>query len=584
MEQHQSRLLALPRELRDLIYREYVRSGTEDGYTYDFEAGKLRTADGLPIDLNLVYTCRLVAAEMEGLALRLQPITFSTLYSEDVRVRAGFWDLIINSAPVEDEGYCLREFASKMTPEMVQEVARRYHDTHFFAIVSRMHTRNFRLRHTGYPIPSDQTFGEVPSVYRRMARDVMQLGVNDPAIYEDLAVRPEIRRERCDPAVCVGLGEEPWVLWKIPTASELDALADQVSEVDEDVWKRETYQSRDKGWGKCRFSAAAAAIHFLSSNPRIRRHIHNIILHEDRESVARPECHAQGLITFCRENPHLRVERRVSLWKNLFLTCYPNWGGSHGSNHLWLAHHRASKHRIRLQADYVTRRVAEYIVEASVPEMPAAITLVLDGDPLPELASHIFRDAVQRDAAWQTALDRTFSAARGAHPDDVFYKRAMACFFFVGFPEVLRAMCLQHQHQRQRARKAPAGRGPRDGDVSPPPPPCHVRCNFDPGEPWDDTRVAAETEETIRRRDAGVEKWWDEQEEEEFYEDPNVEIPQWWEGLLGAEKWEVLWGREDVSYQTTPPLPEYHLLYDETVLPGPLPWEPEPHFAGLYLN
>ena len=37
-------LLAMPRELRDEIYVHYLV--TDDGYTYEFETGKLRTADG----------------------------------------------------------------------------------------------------------------------------------------------------------------------------------------------------------------------------------------------------------------------------------------------------------------------------------------------------------------------------------------------------------------------------------------------------------------------------------------------------------------------------------------------------------
>lgn len=33
--------------------------------------------------------------------------------------------------------------------------------------------------------------------------------------------------------------------------------------------------------------------------------------------MSRPECHARGLIQFCVENPHLRIERHIGLFTNL---------------------------------------------------------------------------------------------------------------------------------------------------------------------------------------------------------------------------------------------------------------------------
>jgi hypothetical protein len=109
------------------------------------------------------------------------------------------------------------------------------------------------------------------------------------------------------------------------------------------------------------------------------------------------------------------------------------------------------------------------MVEAALPEIPDAITLVLDGDPIPERTAQIFDEVVQRDAAWQTALDRTFTPEAGAHPHDVFYKRGVPPFHFVGFPELLRDV-------RER----------REG--------CRVSCSFDPSRPWDEGRVAAVAE------------------------------------------------------------------------------------------
>ncbi|KAK4442088.1 hypothetical protein QBC34DRAFT_419280 [Podospora aff. communis PSN243] len=93
------RFLLLPRELRDQIYAEYLAIGAEGGYVYDFSTGKLRCAGSRqPIDLSLMYACRQIASEMSRLPLRLATVTFSSLYSEDLSVRAGrfnyfMWEL-----------------------------------------------------------------------------------------------------------------------------------------------------------------------------------------------------------------------------------------------------------------------------------------------------------------------------------------------------------------------------------------------------------------------------------------------------------------------------------------------------------
>jgi len=80
--------------MRNEIYSQYLT--VRDGYTYDFEAGKLR-ANGRPIDLALMYTCRLVASEMRGLALRLNTVVFRTLYGDELRTRAGRWSCAFSS-------------------------------------------------------------------------------------------------------------------------------------------------------------------------------------------------------------------------------------------------------------------------------------------------------------------------------------------------------------------------------------------------------------------------------------------------------------------------------------------------------
>ncbi|KAK0717146.1 hypothetical protein B0T26DRAFT_751240 [Lasiosphaeria miniovina] len=88
--------------------------------------------------------------------------------------------------------------------------------------------------------------------------------------------------------------------WNIPSDEELEKMPKALRPTEEN---RFLYH----------FSAAAAAIRFLRSNPSSRVHVRRILLDEDREAVAYPETHGKGLVPFCAENPHLRIERRVSL-------------------------------------------------------------------------------------------------------------------------------------------------------------------------------------------------------------------------------------------------------------------------------
>ena len=144
-----------------------------------------------------------------------------------------------------------------------------------------------------------------------------------------------------------------------------------------------------------RFSAAPAAIRFLESVPEARKQLRKTVLREDHVAAANPECHARGLVPFCHENQALRIERRVSLWRNIFLKCR-KVAANYSLTSMSMV---ATEDRAPLWADTVTRRVAEWMVEAGLPQIPDAITLVPDGDPMPEHTARIFDEVVQRDAA-----------------------------------------------------------------------------------------------------------------------------------------------------------------------------------------
>ena len=91
-----SRFLALPREVRDLIYYHYLH--VDGGYTYNFVTNKLVGADNWLISLTLTLTCSQVAAEMQGLALALNKITFRTYNSEETNESAALLHKSLNTA------------------------------------------------------------------------------------------------------------------------------------------------------------------------------------------------------------------------------------------------------------------------------------------------------------------------------------------------------------------------------------------------------------------------------------------------------------------------------------------------------
>jgi hypothetical protein len=76
----------LPPELRQEIYIHYVYE--PQGYSHNPVTNKLCTADKRPVDLNLMYTCKQIAAEMHGLALQTNLITFRTFIPEEGTPRA----------------------------------------------------------------------------------------------------------------------------------------------------------------------------------------------------------------------------------------------------------------------------------------------------------------------------------------------------------------------------------------------------------------------------------------------------------------------------------------------------------------
>lgn len=86
--------------------------------------------------------------------------------------------------------------------------------------------------------------------------------------------------------------------WWIPEQTDLDALAQFLPHPPQKTtsYNRSGIEQRKKYF----FSAAAVAIRFIGQlAPTQRMWLRNIIIQEDRASVAAPSTHAQGLVSIC---------------------------------------------------------------------------------------------------------------------------------------------------------------------------------------------------------------------------------------------------------------------------------------------
>ncbi|CCT69649.1 uncharacterized protein FFUJ_05551 [Fusarium fujikuroi IMI 58289] len=117
--------LRLPPELRLHIYRDYFQ--LEGGYVYDAKSDKLKTSDGQPIDLALIFTCRTIANETSHLPLSLNSVTFSMLYREDWQSLAGCFNVVATYYRHLEADLVLH-LAEFMTPEMYGQFALKYPD------------------------------------------------------------------------------------------------------------------------------------------------------------------------------------------------------------------------------------------------------------------------------------------------------------------------------------------------------------------------------------------------------------------------------------------------------------------------
>ncbi|USP81842.1 hypothetical protein yc1106_09116 [Curvularia clavata] len=480
-----SPLFRLPRELRDIIYDFYIRC--DGGYVYNAETQKFRRADGDPISCALALTCRQAASELEGLAFQVNPITFSSTPISSLREQVALHHEV--ACAFAENGYFLISQTGRflVTQEMRERVAEAYPQ---FAPYLEIWLKE-RVLGDRWGWEWDYTVGEARSIWCDFQRFLAQLISRHPALHETIKALPAnsgIYMPSVDLLQRDDINFEPW---RIYDKTELERLSNMLSFCPI-PWGRIHPET------KLTYSAASTALQFLNKCTRkVRKHIRKIILIENKVLTGRSESYGRGFIPFCRENRCLHVERRVNLWRTVF---GPTSGDQATYTFGWTEWDARQFKNERLRARDVTRSVGKWMTEAlALPSlgMPEeSYTLVFDGNPVPELSSKVFR-IIQRDAAWQAALDACYS--RGLFPEVSWQigRRQNKCYQFEGLPEVMQMLLT--------------------GSSS------LIQCNFDLGAPYDVEQI--------------------------------LEDHRGWDWATWSESWS---SHEPSTFQTEPPLPPWH--------------------------
>lgn len=378
--------------MRDLIYYHYLH--VDGGYTYNFVTNKLVGADNWLISLALTLTCSQVAAEMQGLALALNKITFRTYHSEETNEDAALLHKSLNTA--QGAKYRLLDAMAPryLTADMSELVATRYPRLRPLLEGWRSHPP-LSLAEVAMQLPFPKmTWGECPSLWAEFVDFTLKL----------LSKHPDFPREperiwwgvwnRFDAARLIDMHLPP--AWAIPDSDEAQKLQEDIASTTEIHGYRHPF-SRNGFNGPCTYtySAASVAIRFLNSIPQSTLHrIRNVLLEEDREAIAEAPCHAQGLIPFCRENQNMVIKRNVNLWAACLYVTYKYEG--------------SDIKRAEYTSEYVTLAIGSWFMETlRLPQLgmpPHSFQLTLDAGPLPKLARSVYK-AVGHDAIIQAVID-----------------------------------------------------------------------------------------------------------------------------------------------------------------------------------
>lgn len=394
--------LKLPRELRDIIYTLYTQ--VDGGYAYNFATNQLVRADGGYTDNALILTCRQVAAEIQGLALTMNKITFRTYHSEETNEVAAHFHNSLSTA--QGAKYRLLDAIAPryLTVDMIQTIATEYPFSRpildgWRSLPPLSLAEGEKIDGTIYwPRLS---WGQPHSLWHEFIDFTLRILSTHPEFSDEPRPVRWLMWNQYDVRRLIDMKLPP--PWAILTAEEAHKLQADVSSITGIHGYRHPYtiEPSPSKELKYTYSATSLAVRFLSSIPNTtKRHIRTIILEEDHESIANAPCHSQGLIPFCRENQDMIIKRNVDLWMACLYV--------HGPPNFMFYH-----------ACLVTRAIGSWMIETiRLPElgMPVhSFQLILDSGPLPGLAQRVFA-ALTHNATVQAATNLCYDRGRLARP------------------------------------------------------------------------------------------------------------------------------------------------------------------------
>ncbi|KAF4999913.1 hypothetical protein FGRMN_2151 [Fusarium graminum] len=450
-------LLGLPQELRDEIYRHYFK--VNGGYVYHGDSDKLVEADGEPIDLALRLSCRAVADETRSFPTSLNPIKFSTVYRKDWQKKAIAlkWIIDFHRQLIKDIVMRLRRL---VTSDMYCQSQPEHHK--YMPVIKNEIDKQLIYDETQPELGRWGQFqGSIDivkwhstySLTRTVAHILRLLAEKHPEEFaKSLKQLLPGQTESHSPLQIIDLPFEPWEIPSLPQVMEVAERLHLDKNIEEDgrwyerdhqdpMYAGPTYQYQRKYY----FSATTLAIRTLRRMTRFQRLcMRKLIVDEDRISVAYPESHPIGLISFCTENPRLHVENQINLWKNYLIRC----GIPDVSTMAWevetIPHqdsddkddkdytdnstrwpHQVSRSCATTMLTLWIKHVFE-LVELGMP--PSAYTFFLDGNPFPHFATTLFTKDFETNVVWLTlntdCMVKNLFAPHQEHQDYPFMTRS----------------------------------------------------------------------------------------------------------------------------------------------------------------
>ncbi|KAE8846616.1 hypothetical protein HRS9139_01183 [Pyrenophora teres f. teres] len=424
-------LFALPRELRDLIYEFYL--AVEGGYVFNPNTVRLVTANNnnALIDLALAYTCKLAAAEMHNLGLKVNAINFFTVFSDEKRSTIGRFQSIYKAYTDVEQG-----LLSLAGPWIDEEIFRQIEDSYpqFTGLL-------YVIKRGGICINSttNTSWGEVPSLFRAFISKTLRLVSHNPGYCR--AVSDSLFMSWVSPHLHEFLSfSHP--AWVVPT----EVILDDMRRTTRLNFMYPEYSMREK----YRLSATSTALNYITSlSPEVFSSIRKIVLHENHTSICWPESHAQYMIPMCRRNPNLRIEQRVGLWMNVWPASSDRITTLLGNDYATLS----SDGLHVLHSGNTTRpSLAPWIMETlALPSLgmpPDTFKLVFDGEVIDNITSRVLEDSeltsrvfavTQRDAAWQGVFEE-FGISQDVIAGSSTWQQMIGnqSYIMRGFPEAVR--------------------------------------------------------------------------------------------------------------------------------------------------